>query len=329
LSVAVTEVICQLRTIAIVAVTGCRAYLSSMEERMKAMVIELLRSGASKDMILDKTGVDPSSLNAIMAHFTRGTYDNDNSKGNGAQHRKQKIRTKLKRESRRHLDKICPPDMRKTISEIASSAKTRARERGLEFEEELSRLAVELYGVQGGRCALTGKAFDLQKIGAGQAKRPYAPSLDRIDSTSGYTGDNIRLVCQVVNFALNSYGEDVFTEIVNTASKFDKTDLTSLPTTEWKSQIGTSIVREEERELKQSYINHVIIEAPKILAEHGGSLEKSEMREALRKRFPGKLPLGEGNAYGWGFRKLTETSIIEPASRSNIYVLKDRKPHRG
>ena len=114
--------------------------------------------------------------------------------------------------------------------------------------------------------------------------------------------------------------------VVSPDTNFDKTDLTPLPTTGSKSQIDTPIVREEERELKQRYINHVIIEAPKILAEHGGSLEKSEMREALRMRFPGELPLGEGNAYGWGFRILSETGVIEPTSKSKTYELKDRKP---
>ena len=134
-----------------------------MDERIKAIVIELLRSGASKHTIMNKTGIKPSSLTAIMAHFTRGTYDNDETEGNGAQRRKQRIRTKRKRESPRHLNEICPPDIRRTISSVASSAKSRARKRGLEFEEDLSGLAIEFYRVQRGRCALTGKAFNLQK----------------------------------------------------------------------------------------------------------------------------------------------------------------------
>ena len=128
---AVTGVISHLGTTAIIAVTGCRVYLSSMDERMKAMVIELLLSGASKNTIMDKTGIKPSSLAATMAHFTRGTYDKDGTEGNGAQRRKEKTRTKRKGESHRHLNENYPPDIRRTISSLASSAKSRARKRGL------------------------------------------------------------------------------------------------------------------------------------------------------------------------------------------------------
>lgn len=62
-----------------------------------------------------------------------------------------------------------------------------------------------------GRCALTGLAFDLEK--GGWARRPYAPSLDRIDSSKGYTFDNCRIVCVAVNVAMNEWGESVFRRV--------------------------------------------------------------------------------------------------------------------
>ncbi len=212
-------------------------------------------------------------------------------------------------------------DLRQKISDVASGAKSRARKRGLEFEDDLFALALKLYSVQGGCCALTGVPFNLREVGSGAAKRPFAPSLDRIDPTSGYTRENIRLVCQVVNFALNSYGEDVFLEIAVAASKFDPTRVTPLPELELQSPTGAALVPNDDRERKRRYIEHVVHEAPKILRAHGGCLEKTAMRDALRSSFAGELPIGEANAYGWGFRRLTEAGVIQPTSKSNTYSL--------
>lgn len=44
------------------------------------------------------------------------------------------------------------------------------------------------------------------QVGGGKARRPYAPSLDRIDPGRGYEPDNVRLVCAVANFAMNAWG---------------------------------------------------------------------------------------------------------------------------
>ena len=168
-------------------------------------------------------------------------------------------------------------------------------------------LALALYRAQGGRCALSGRRFDLRHVGSGKARRPFAPSLDRIDSTGGYTRDNVRLVCQAVNFALNAYGEDVFREIATGTATFE-------PTIAWAT--------EEERRRKTAYIRHVIDLAPRILAAHEGLLAKGQMREQLRNSFEGQLPIDEANAYGWGFRRLTEAGVIEPASGTVHYRLR-------
>lgn len=56
-------------------------------------------------------------------------------------------------------------------------------------------------------CHLTGIAFDWTRRRKG-ARRPFAPSLDRIDSSRGYERDNVRLVCVIVNLAMNEWGFD-------------------------------------------------------------------------------------------------------------------------
>lgn len=59
-----------------------------------------------------------------------------------------------------------------------------------------------------GKCELTGLAFDIGK--GSWSRRPYAPSIDRIDSSKGYTTDNCRVVCVAINLAMNEWGEDVY-----------------------------------------------------------------------------------------------------------------------
>jgi len=60
---------------------------------------------------------------------------------------------------------------------------------------------------QQGRCALSGREFDLTKPKPHEKVRSNAVSLDKIDAQKGYTKDNVRLVCFQVNGALNQYGE--------------------------------------------------------------------------------------------------------------------------
>ena len=202
--------------------------------------------------------------------------------------------------------------MHAKLRSVAAGAMQRARARGLPVEPDLMTLTFELFEAQGACCGLTGIGFDLRVVGGGQARRPFAPSLHRIDSSAGYTRDNTRLVCQAVNFALNAYGEDIFRDIVLAAAKF-------VP--EQVRPLGPANV-EAERERKRQYIRHVVDEAPRILAARNGRIGKGEMRDELRQRYRRPLPVDEANAYGWGFRRLTEAGVIEPASGSNFYTLR-------
>lgn len=64
----------------------------------------------------------------------------------------------------------------------------------------------------GGKCALTGIKFDMLNDKQYRT-RPWIPSIDRIDNTRGYTIDNVRLIANAVNLALNEFGDDVFYKI--------------------------------------------------------------------------------------------------------------------
>jgi hypothetical protein len=83
---------------------------------------------------------------------------------------------------------------------------------------------VALWKQAGGHCMLTGLPFRETAVGTGRARRPYAPSLDRIDSREPYSRRNCRLVLQAVNFALNAFGDDVFLAIAEGAIRFRDTE---------------------------------------------------------------------------------------------------------
>lgn len=70
-----------------------------------------------------------------------------------------------------------------------------------------------------GFCEVTGLAFSWDKMN-GSIIGPYAPSLDRIDPMRGYQKTNIRLVCNCVNAAMGSWGEEVLFAIAGAMYEF-------------------------------------------------------------------------------------------------------------
>lgn len=68
--------------------------------------------------------------------------------------------------------------------------------------EQFKRLVAEADD----RCMVSGIPFE-HKFANGK-RRPFAPSLDRIENSKGYTSKNCRLVCVIVNLSLNEWGLD-------------------------------------------------------------------------------------------------------------------------
>ncbi len=95
-----------------------------------------------------------------------------------------------------------------TFSNMIRGAKVRAKAAELLFE--LDEIFIKnLYDKQNGKCALTHIDFVFEKEDA-LSRRPFAPSIDRMNSKLGYVKDNVRLVCAVVNLALNEFGDEIF-----------------------------------------------------------------------------------------------------------------------
>jgi hypothetical protein len=88
-----------------------------------------------------------------------------------------------------------------------SKAKTNASSRGLKFDLTLIQFKELLHSCNG-RCSVTGIS-----LASFNEASPYKPSLDRIDSSKHYSLDNCRIVCSVVNIAMNKWGEKVLEKI--------------------------------------------------------------------------------------------------------------------
>jgi hypothetical protein len=71
---------------------------------------------------------------------------------------------------------------------------------------------VTMLNDSGWRCAVTKTPFSLAEVGD-RRQRPYAPSIDRVDCARGYHADNCRMVCVIVNFAMNTWGEEALRHV--------------------------------------------------------------------------------------------------------------------
>jgi hypothetical protein len=99
------------------------------------------------------------------------------------------------------------------LSQWISNIKNRSKKKGWSFDIDTSFIQ-ELFEKQDGKCAITKIPFTFNFTKHKNYKKdPFSPSIDRIDSSRGYTKDNVRIVCMVVNLALNEFGYEIFAKM--------------------------------------------------------------------------------------------------------------------
>ena len=96
------------------------------------------------------------------------------------------------------------------LSALLGNSKARSKKLGYDFDLTKDFL-FELWNKQEGRCALTN---DVLSIEEGQSRWTGSlVSLDRIDSTRGYTKDNVQFVTSSANYAKGSLTMDEFVNL--------------------------------------------------------------------------------------------------------------------
>jgi hypothetical protein len=98
------------------------------------------------------------------------------------------------------------------IAKMLSAAKHRAKTKGWEFDLDSDFL----YSLVTDCCPVTGAPFHWKtNYGAGEQgnPHPHAPSLDRIDSSRGYTKDNVWLIAWKANCLKNDASETDLIEL--------------------------------------------------------------------------------------------------------------------
>lgn len=80
----------------------------------------------------------------------------------------------------------------------------------LEISKEF---AEDLFLKQNGKCALTGLDLEFPKHGTGFLKGEYSASLDRINSTEGYTVNNVQWVHRNINMMKHVFTQEYFIEL--------------------------------------------------------------------------------------------------------------------
>ncbi len=106
--------------------------------------------------------------------------------------------------------------MRAHLRVLEQRARARSNQNGWPYQL-WPELLDEMFARQDGRCALT-KLPMILRDDLSTRTRPWAPSIDRIDSAQGYAAGNVHLVCVAANVAKGEWPLSVFRTLVTAAA---------------------------------------------------------------------------------------------------------------
>lgn len=108
------------------------------------------------------------------------------------------------------VDGVGVEKLHKAVNDAFKAARKRGGDAyALTFDEE-QKIVHESRGA----CQVTFTPFSLHRQSEWR-RAPFAPSVDRIDSSLGYVAGNVRLVCVAANLAMNEWGESVLSKIAH------------------------------------------------------------------------------------------------------------------
>lgn len=116
--------------------------------------------------------------------------------------------------ARNNKDKVAIWDEKKkgTLSRkltyLIINSRYRSKKSGIDHSIDCKFLR-NLFEEQSGKCALSGFEMTIQGK-RGTNDYWHSVSLDRIDSSGGYTPDNVQLVCTGVNYMKKDMSDDLF-----------------------------------------------------------------------------------------------------------------------
>lgn len=115
-----------------------------------------------------------------------------------------------------------PPDpvrvrsqLARCLANSARRAATRSKLMSMDTPHNITLVDLqEVYERQGGRCAISGATMYPAFHSPNRPIEPRTISIDRIDSSRGYTRDNIQLLAFSINIAKSSYDNDMFIDLL-------------------------------------------------------------------------------------------------------------------
>lgn len=110
------------------------------------------------------------------------------------------------KECRKVYEKMRFEDIAGRSKILRMQCKNRSKSKDIEFD--LTNEWIEELISNG--CSLTGIIFNLADV-----RHPYSPSIDRIDSSKGYTKDNCRIIVTIANYAKNEWNDEILYEFAN------------------------------------------------------------------------------------------------------------------